>query len=256
MDYFLYESDAIVQKKKHGISSTTLKIIAVVFMLFGLVSTYILETHVFDVTTLTSDGSSDGFTLPHLLDLIFFLIGGLAFPIFCFLIVEGMQHTSDIKKYILRLLVFAVITEFIYDIAGGNGWFYLKDQNVLFTLLISLLTITGISKNTGNLISQSICFFAGIFVCHFINADFGTLGYGVILTTLMYATREKKLFFNIACPLLTIVASIFNGYLLALLAFIPINLYNGNRGFKCTYLFYAIYPLSVLVLHLIGIIFF
>lgn len=256
MDYFLSEADAVVQKKRFGISATTLKIIAVIFMLFGLVSTYILETHVFDVTALPSDGSSDGFTLPHILDLIFFLIGGLAFPIFCFLIVEGMQHTSDIKKYILRLLVFAVITEFIFDIAGGNGLFYLKEQNVMFTLLISLVTIAGISKYTGNLLAQSICFFIGIFVCHFINSDFGTLGYGVILTTLLYTTREKKLFFNIAGPLLTIVASIFNGYLLALLAFIPINLYNGNHGFKCTYLFYAIYPVSLLLLHLVGIIFF
>ena len=256
MDYFLSEADTVVQKKKFGISATTLKIIAVIFMFFGLVSTYILETHVFDVTALTADGSSDGFSLPHILDLIFFLIGGLAFPIFCFLLVEGMQHTSNIKIYILRLLIFAVITEFIYDIANGNGLFYFKDQNVMFTLLISLITIIGIRKYTGNLLAQSICFFIGIFVCHFINSDFGTLGYGVILTTLLYATREKKLFFNIAGPLLTIIASIFNGYLLALLAFIPINFYNGNRGFKCTYLFYAIYPVSLLILHFVGIIFF
>lgn len=256
MDYFLADADTIVQKKRFGISAATLKIIAVIFMLFGLVSTYILETHVFDVTALQSNGSSDGFTLPQLVDLIFFLIGGLAFPIFCFLLVEGMIHTSNIKKYILRLFVFAVITEFIYDIADDNGWFYLKEQNVLFTLLISLITIIGIRKYSGNLLAQSICFFTGIFVCHFINADFGTLGYGVILTTLLYTTREKKLFFNIAGPLLTIIASIFNGYLLALLAFIPINLYNGNRGFKCTYLFYAIYPVSLLILHLVGIIYF
>lgn len=256
MDYMLSEADTVVRKKNFGISASTLKIIAVIFMLFGLISAYILETHVFDVTALTADGSSEGFSLPHILDLIFFLIGGLAFPIFCFLIVEGLEHTSDLKKYILRLFVFAVITEFIYDIAGENGLFYFKDQNVMFTLLVSLLVIVGIRKFSGNLLAQSICFFAGIFICHFINADFGTLGYGVILTTLMYVTREKKLFFNLACPLLTIVASIFNGYLLALLAFIPINLYNGSRGFKYTYLFYAIYPVSLLILHLVGIIFF
>lgn len=256
MDYLLSESDAVVQKKRRGINATTLKILAIIFMLFGLISSYILETHVFDVTTLVSNGSSDGFTTPQLLDLIFFLIGGLAFPIFCFLLVEGMLHTTNIRNYILRLLVFAVITEPIYDIANGNGWFYLKDQNVLFTLLISLLVIFLIRKYSGNLLLQSLWFFAGIFACHFIHADFGTLGYGVILTTLLYATREKKLFFNIAGPLLTIIAGISNGYLLALLAFIPINLYNGTRGFKCTYLFYAVYPFLLLALHLAGIIFF
>jgi len=256
MDYFLSEADTSVQRKRFGISASTLKIIAVFFMLFGLISAYILETHVFDITELTMDGSSEGFTLPHILDLIFFLAGGLAFPIFCFLIVEGMEHTSDLKKYILRLFIFAIITEFIYDIANGNGWFYFKDQNVMFSLLISLFVIVGIRKFSGNLLAQSVCLFAGIFASHFSNADFGTLGYGVILTVLMYTTRGKKLFFNIACPLLTILASIFNGYLLALLAFIPINLYNGRQGFKCTYLFYAIYPVSILILHLIGMIFF
>ncbi|MBE5948439.1 MAG: conjugal transfer protein TraX [Lachnospiraceae bacterium] len=256
MDYFLSEADTSVQKKNFGISASTLKIAAVIFMLFGLVSAYILETHVFDVTALTADGSSEGFSLPHILDLIFFLIGGLAFPIFCFLLVEGMEHTSDIRKYILRLLLFAIITEVIYDIANGNGWLYFKDQNVMFTLLISLLVIVGIRKFSGNLLAQAVCLFAGIFACHLSNADFGTLGYGVILTTLMYTTREKKLFFNIAGPLLTILASIFNGYLLALLAFIPINLYNGKRGFKCTCLFYSVYPVSILILHLIGMIFF
>jgi len=126
----------------------------------------------------------------------------------------------------------------------------------MFSLLISLFVIVGIRKFSGNLLAQSVCLFAGIFASHFSNADFGTLGYGVILTVLMYTTRGKKLFFNIACPLLTILASIFNGYLLALLAFIPINLYNGRQGFKCTYLFYAIYPVSILILHLIGMIFF
>lgn len=255
MDYFLSESEAVVQKK-YGISATTLKLIGVFFMLFGLVSAYILETHVFDVTELVADGSSDGFTLPQLLDLIFFSLGGIAFPIFCFLLVEGLLNTSNVKRYLLRLFAFAVITEFIYDIANGNGWFYIQDQNVMFTLLISLITIALIRKFSGDMLIQSAAFCAGIFACHFINADFGTFGYGVILTTLLYATREKKLFFNIAGPLLTIVAGIFNGYLLALLAFIPINLYSGKRGIKCTYLFYAIYPVSLLVLHLIGIIFF
>ena len=176
-------------------------------------------------------------------------IVGILYPYFRYL---GLI----VLPFFVSLFIFAIITEFIYDIANGNGWFYFKDQNVMFSLLISLFVIVGIRKFSGNLLAQSVFLFAGIFASHFSNADFGTLGYGVILTVLMYTTRGKKLFFNIACPLLTILASIFNGYLLALLAFIPINLYNGRQGFKCTYLFYAIYPVSILILHLIGMIFF
>lgn len=257
MEYMYSDSDSTVQKKLHGISGTTLKFIGIFFMLLDFIGIYILESHVFDVSKLEQNGAANGFTSYELADLILRLLGGIAFPIFCFLLVEGFVHTSNIKKYILRLLLTAIITEVIWDIANGNGWFFLNSQNVLFTLLIGLLVLTFIRRFSGRLILQSVAFFAGVILCSVINSDFGGFGYGVILITFMYATREKKLFFNIFGPLLTIAASIFNGYLLALLAFIPINLYNGRRSpSKWSYAFYAVYPALLLTLHLAGLLFF
>lgn len=68
-------------------------------------------------------------------------VGRIAFPIFAFLIVEGYKHTSNLKKYMLRLLVFAIISEVPFNLLYGNRPFYPVHQNVLWTLLISLYGI-------------------------------------------------------------------------------------------------------------------
>lgn len=256
MDYILSESSAPVEKKSRGINWFTLKIIAYVFMLLDLVGIYIFETHIFDINSLAEDGAANGYTTPQLVDLFLRLAGGIAFPIFCFLIVEGFRKTSNIKKYVLRLSVCAIVTEFIWDFVNSNTFVSFDSQNPLFTLLIGLIVLIIIKKFKGNSIVQLFGACIGLILCSFIDSQFGTFGYGVLLIILMYHSREKKLFFGLFGSLLTIVASIFNGYILALVAFVIISLYNGKQGPKVIYPFYFIYPVTLLVLHFIGLLFF
>lgn len=65
-------------------------------------------------------------------------VGRIAFPIFAFLIVEGYYHTHSLKKYMGRLLVFALITEIPFNLMYGGQVFYPVHQNVLWTFLIAL----------------------------------------------------------------------------------------------------------------------
>ena len=55
----------------------------------------------------------------------------LAYPIFAFMIVEGYFRTKNLKKYVLRLLIFAVISEIPFNLAMGSRLFYPIHQNNL-----------------------------------------------------------------------------------------------------------------------------
>ena len=86
--------------------------------------------------------------------IIYRIIGRLAFPIYCFLLVEGYTHTSNIKKYASRLIAFAIISEIPFDLAffGKIGF---EHQNIFFTLFIGLAAIYFIDNKEGKYSTNS-----------------------------------------------------------------------------------------------------
>ena len=67
--------------------------------------------------------------------------GRLAFPIFAFMTVEGYFYTHNLKKYIFRLFLFALLSEVPFDLMYGGTWFYPVHQNVIWTFLLGILGI-------------------------------------------------------------------------------------------------------------------
>lgn len=173
-------------------------------------------------------------------------IGRIAFPIFCFLITEGYTHTRNKIKYGLNLLIFAVISEIPFNVMYGE-LFTLKYQNVFFTLFLGLLLIY-LLENISNQFTKAILMAIVVGISMKINCDYGLKG--VLLILLIYLLRSNPVpQIILSYPLLSA-----NGFV-SLAAYLPINLYNGERGFIKSgilkYSFYVFYPLHILILVLI-----
>ena len=170
-------------------------------------------------------------------------IGTIAFPLFCFLLAEGFQHTRSKKRYIGLMLAFALISEVPFDIGFFSAYsrmedtfpFYLKYQNVFFTLFLGLLTLVCLER----------------FSC---KSDLPVDRIKSAVISAFYICRNHRIY-QVLLFLLAYMGTTGNQPpLCTLLACLLILLYNGKRGkLKLKYFFYVFYPAHILVLYLIQI---
>ena len=188
--------------------------------------------------------------------MIYRIIGRLAFPIYCFLLVEGYTHTSNIKKYTSRLLIFALISEIPFDLAfyGRIGFVH---QNIFFTLFIGLVAIYLIdNKDAKYKFDSTLVIIVATVLATILRTDYQFIGIVYILS--FYFTRnlpKKKKLSTIA--LIMIAINLAAGLLqqFSLLSLIIIYLYNNEPGAKNKLLqmsFYIAYPLHLLIYYIIN----
>ena len=229
-------------------TGSTLKLIAIITMFIDHIGAAILENSVISSYII----SHTSFTPENWLsfDLIFRLTGRIAFPIFCFLLVEGFLHTKNVKKYALRLGMFCLISEIPFDLAFYQQPFSYTHQNVFFTLLIGLLVLIGLKQFEGASkgIFRILCVLAGALVATFLQTDYSA--YGVCVIVLFYIFRKRPIIRNISTMLVLFLCSPLE--ITGIAALIPIHLYNGKRGSSIKYFFYLFYPLHLLLLYGIG----
>lgn len=172
-------------------------------------------------------------------------IGRLAFPIFCFLLVEGYVHTGNKTKYGIRLFLFALISEIPFDLAVKNSMINQAAQNVFFTLLFGLIAIFILDTFREKQWMGGILACVVLFLADYLHTDYGGAGVLLIVGFYIFRNREK------ACIFCAIVTLVLLGNMLeiaALIAFIPIHWYNGERGRQMKYFFYAFYPVHLFLL--------
>ncbi len=237
-------------EKSTGLTGSTLKWIALITMFIDHIGAVLLEN---GLLPLLNDsvlvGSSlafrpDSFRTWYMADYVLRMIGRLAFPIYCFLLVEGFYYTKNVLKYIFRLGAFALISEIPFNLAHGSLR-YDAMQNVYFTLAIGLLTLwcmqlidTRLSKYVWLKIPAALL---GMLLAEFLRTDYSS--FGVLLIILLYLLRENRLRQSIAGAIATVWETT------APLAFVLTYFYNGKRGRQLPkYFFYVFYPAHLLLL--------
>jgi hypothetical protein len=217
-------------------------------------------------------------SLKYLIDLDSWLIvlGRLAFPIFAFMAAEGYFHTRNYRKYIFRILIFALLSEIPYDLMKGGILFDPYDQDVLWTFLLALLFIRIIDyvKSKGNIVAYILTAIVmsiiGFLAGSMLYVDYG--GMGVLMVMIFYFFHERKwwcmllqfmLLFLINVFMLGAINPIFNvtvfgtemelplqGF--AIFSLIPIWLYHGRQGYHSKpfqYICYAFYPVHMFLIY-------
>lgn len=205
-------------------------------------------------------------------------IGRISFVLFAFMITQGMIHTSNEPRYLLRLLLMAIISEPIYDIAFNHPMGFslgLPMQNTFFTLFLGALCIYIIKRYADRKVLL-VVYITSIFVLSLIlGSDYNLSGVLVILFLYCFANRfnlqafsclftltiiyfvNRIIYIQLFLPnydlakvnLLNMFFDTITPEITSLLAFIPIYYYNGSKGYQLPkWFYYFVYPVHLLLL--------
>lgn len=253
-------------QRKRGISSAVLKNIAVVTMLIDHIGAVIVTRLLIQNGLYEAMGSQETYAAwlgqnggMYGIYMAMRIIGRFAFPIYCFLLVEGFQKTHDVKKYLGRMFLFALLSEVPFDLALSGKVWYMEYQNVFFTLLIGLLVIAGLQlveqrfagtetgKRLLRVVLGAVIILAGCALALLLKTDYNFKGVMAIVVLYLFRKRKKAQIWAGV-----IVFLLMDGLeMIAALSFILIWFYNGTRGKQNKYFFYFFYPVHLLLLWLI-----
>jgi len=223
------------------------------------------------------DPSSD------ILYLVFSIIGRFALVLFAFLLAEGFRHTSDRKKYLLRLIIFAVISQIPYHLTI-NAAHGTVEMNIMITFALCFVTMgavdavriknesSNISK-TNSIVNQAVIIFVSCMIATMCRMEYGLMAVLLVMLFYYFPDDEWKQF-GIGAVIL------YFGYMLylvlldpaadwirdiysllttpvieiaGLIAFRLLRRYDGSLGKAIPkWFYYVLYPAHLMVLYFVA----
>lgn len=221
--------------KINGLTNNQLKIIAMLAMLFDHIGIVLFPQNI-----------------------VFRIIGRIAFPIFAYMIAEGCTYTKSKTKYLIKMAGFALICQSVYSFVTGSLY-----QNILITFTLSVTVIFCIDKSIekSSLLSGAVLLTVSgivVFIClvapqllelHDFQIDYGLSGVLFPIAVYLAPTKREKIICAVLIMLL--MGFVFGGVQWYALLSVPLLLlYNGKRGqTSLKHLFYIFYPTHLVVIY-------
>lgn len=186
----------------------------------------------------------------------FRIIGRLAFPIYCFLLVEGVHHTRNTKKYGLRLLIGALLSEIPFDLAFSGG-IDLSSCSVMVTLLLGFGMLQAMKRVKG--FRKVLVILPFFLAAEWLRTDYA--GNGIAIIAMLELTRDLPQ--GKMWRLLGMIVLCWFGYgvrvgpvmvpieLFAVTSLAVIHFYDGKKQTSnnaVQWAFYLFYPVHLLIL--------
>ena len=223
------------------LDGTMLKIIAMVSMVFD---------HVGDMFFPDSDWMR--------------MVGRIAMPIFAFCITEGYIHTRNKNKYLMRMGIFALISEVPFDLAF-DGKIGLSHQNIMLSFFLAIIALMLFDLIRGSkdeikgrysawrIMLGALAVIAMAVLAFLVKADYTM--FAVASVFLFYAFKDTNHFVRPIPGVAFLALTRTVGYYCTTgLSIIPLLLYNGKKGKGLKWLFYAFYPGHLLLLYVLKLI--
>lgn len=243
-------------EREGGITRTGLRVWGLIFVALGIIGRVVLQNKLLDLSSITNQQlleemmNSERTMIYATLALALQAVQTCAVPVFCFLLVEGFQKTKNYKKYLLRVLFLALLSEIPYNLAMGEMLWDTSSRNPVFGMVFSLVILFFFRYFEGKGIGKGIikCFvvLAGLFWCSLLRIQEGQSC--VFLVAILWSCRNLvhwRTFIGCAAAVLCTAFSPY--YLAAPMGFLAVHGYRGEQGEENRIVNYLAYPVLLLI---------
>ena len=176
----------------------------------------------------------------------------VAVPIFVFLLAEGFRHTSNWKKYMLRVAGLAVLTEIPFDLAMSQKVVDMGSQNPVFGLVLCMVLLYMFERFSKKKLICAVMALAGIVWCVMLKVEHGIPM--ILMVCVIRVFRNKHMFMGFSgMAAAALCTGISPFYLAAPMGFLAVHFYNGEQGDGNRLVNYLCYPVILLLVGLAAI---
>lgn len=248
--------ERLSNKKSTSINGNAIRAWGFLFLAAGVIGRGIIQSHILGLGQMSTQqllevmSSSESAMTLVTASLILQAVETCAAPIFVLLLVEGVQHTSDLKAYMLRVAAVAVLSEIPYNLAMSGKLLAFDSRNPVFGMLLCQVMLWFFRQYAGkslkHILIKTAVIAAAVIWCQMLSIEFGACL--VLMAAVLWALRDKAIYRNLAGTTTAIVCSMISPFFLAApMGFMAVHFYNGEKSTNSRYVNYLAYPAMLLI---------